>query len=73
MPQFLKLPPLEQRLFEAVRQGISAEELRRQVQANDGEDRRLLHLHIARLNTLLRPHGITIRSEGGIYRTRSTS
>jgi hypothetical protein len=71
MPPSLNLPPFERRLFEAAQQGISAEELRRQVQAND--DRRLLHLHIARLNTLLRPHGICVRSEGGIYRTRSTT
>ena len=72
MPQPLNLPPFERRLFEAAQQGISAEELRRQVQADDSEDRKLLHLHIARLNTLLRPHGICVRSEGGIYRTRST-
>jgi hypothetical protein len=71
MPQPLNLPPFERRLFEAAQQGISAEELRRQVQA-DG-DRKLLHLHIARLNTLLCPHGICVRSEGGIYRTRSAS
>jgi hypothetical protein len=73
MSQPLNLPPIERRIFEAVQQGISAEELRRQVQADNSEDRKLLHLRIARLNSLLRPYGITIRSEGGIYRTRSTS
>jgi hypothetical protein len=73
MPQPLNLPPFERRLFEAAQQGISAEELRRQVQADGGGDRKHLHLCIAQLNTLLRPHGISIRSEGGIYRTRSTS
>ena len=73
MSQPLNLPLIERRIFEAVQQGISTEELRRRVQADDSEERKLLHLRIARLNTLLRPHGITIRSEGGIYRTRSTA
>jgi hypothetical protein len=69
----LTLPPIERRIFEAVQHhpGISAEELRRQVQADNSEDRKHLHLCIARLNTLLRPHGITVRSEGGLFQMRA--
>jgi hypothetical protein len=75
MPPPVNLPPIEQCIFETVQHhpDISAEALRRRVQADDSEDRKHLHLRIARLNTLLRPHGICVRSEGGGYHIKVVS
>jgi hypothetical protein len=73
------LPAIKQRIFEAVkrRPGISAEELRVIVWADDPnggpEDRKVLHVHVNQLNQLLAAHGIMVRSQGGGYQIRSTS
>jgi DNA-binding response OmpR family regulator len=71
------LPPIKQRIFEAVRRrpGISAEELRGVVWADDPnggpEDRKVLHVHVSQLNHRLAAYGIMVRSQGGGYRIRS--
>ena len=71
------LPPIKQRIFEAVRRrpGISPEELRGVVWADDPnggpEDRKVLHVHVNQLNHLLAPLGIMVRSQGGGYQIRS--
>jgi len=73
------LPPIKERIFDAVkrRPGISAEELRCIVWADDPaggpEDRKCLHVHVSQLNHLLAPLGIMVRSQGGGYRIRSVS
>jgi hypothetical protein len=77
-----ELPPLpstKQKILDVVRKrpGISAEELRCAVWADDPdggpEDRKVLHVLVAELNTLLRPLGIMVRSQGGGYQIlRST-
>src|SRR5215472_2797458 len=68
------LPPIKQRIFDAVRRrpGITAQELRDWVWADDIDggpltDTKCLHVHVAQLNTLLRPLGIMVRSQGGGY------
>jgi hypothetical protein len=77
-PTGLHLPPIKQRIYEAVqrRPGITAQELRDWVWADDIDGGPLtatkcLHVHVSQLNDLLRPLGITVRSEGGGYRIRS--
>ena len=66
-PNDLALPQIKRRIFDAVRArpGISAEVLRGLVWVNDPnggpEDRKVLHVHVNQLNTLLRPHGFQIR------------
>jgi len=78
-PTGLRLPPIKQRIFEAVQRhpDISAEGLRCLVWAHDPnggpEDRKCLHVHVAQLNQLLAVHGIVVRSQGGGYRIRSVS
>jgi hypothetical protein len=78
-PTGLRLPPIKQRIFEAVQRhpDICAEELRRLVWADDPnggpEDRKCLHVHVAQLNNFLRPLGIMVRAQGGGYRVRSVS
>jgi hypothetical protein len=71
MPQEtgLRLPPIKKRIYEAVRRrpGITVQELRDWVWADDVTDTKCLHVHVAQLNTLLAPHGIKIRSQGGGY------
>jgi hypothetical protein len=73
-PELPPLPPTKQRILDAVRRrpGISAEELRCVVWADDPnggpEDRKCLHVHVAQLNALLRTLGIMVRSAGGGYR-----
>jgi|SRR5215831_3656942 len=75
-PAGLRLPPIKQRIFEAVQRhpDISAEELRCLVWATDPnggpEDRKVLHVHVSQLNHLLAAHGIMVRSQGGGYRIR---
>ena len=68
----LHLPPLKARILDAVRRrpGITAQELRDWTWADDEDGGPLtaakcLHVHVAQLNTVLRPHGLTVRSEGG--------
>ena len=79
VPDGLRLPPIKQRILEAVRRrpDISAEELSITVWAEDPtggpEDRKVLHVHVSQLNHLLAPHGIMVRSQGGGYRVRSVS
>jgi hypothetical protein len=65
-PTGLRLPPIKQRIYDAVRRrpGITAQELRDWVWADDPDggpltDTKCLHVHVAQLNTLLRPYGIT--------------
>jgi hypothetical protein len=64
---------VEQRIYDAVRQhpGITIKELRAAVWANDpaGEpaNRTALHIHVSRLNHLLAPLGVAVRSAGGKY------
>ena len=77
-PAGLRLPRIKERIFEAVRRrpGITAQELRDWVWVDDIDggpltDTKCLHVHVAQLNTLLRPLGICVRSEGGGYRIRS--
>jgi hypothetical protein len=71
------LPPIKQRIFDAVkrRPGISAEELRGVVWADDlnggPEDRKVLHVHVSQLNQLFAPFGIMVRSQGGGYQIRN--
>jgi hypothetical protein len=71
------LPPIKEKIFTAVRRrpGISAEELRCVVWADDPnggpEDRKVLHVHVSQLNHFLAPLGICVRSQGGGYRIRS--
>jgi hypothetical protein len=76
-PEGLRLPRIKERILEAVkrRPGISAEELRTIVWADDPnggpEDRKVLHVHVSQLNQLLAPFGIMVRSQGGGYQIRS--
>jgi DNA-binding response OmpR family regulator len=77
-PTGLCLPPIKQRIFEAVkrRPGITAQQLRDWVWADDLDggpltDTKCLHVHVAQLNRLLAPHGIIVRSQGGGYQIRS--
>jgi hypothetical protein len=78
-PTGLRLPPIKARIFETVqrRPDISAEELRCVVWADDvsggPENRKCLHVHVAQLNSLLAPHGIMVRSQGGGYRVRAVA
>jgi hypothetical protein len=78
-PTWLRLPRIKRIILEAVkrRPGISAEELRSIVWADDPnggpEDRKVLHVHVNQLNYLLAPHGIMLRSQGGGYQIRSIS
>lgn len=77
-PTGLRLPPIKSRIYEAVRRrpGIGAEELRGLVwNGPDGgpEDCKVLHVHVAQLNELLRPLVMMVRSQGGGYRIRSVS
>jgi hypothetical protein len=78
-PTGLRLPPIKQRIFEAVQRhpDISAETLRCIVWADDPaggpENRKVLHVHVSQLNHLLAPLGIMVRSRGGGYRIRSVS
>jgi hypothetical protein len=73
-PAGLHLPPIKQRILDTVRRrpGISAEQLRCAVWADDGgpECRHTIFVHVAQLNAVLQPHGICVRSEGGDYRIR---
>ena len=68
------LPPIKERILAAVRRrpGITAQELRDSIWADDPDggpltDTKCLHVHVAQLNTLLRPLGIMVRSQGGGY------
>ena len=78
-PTGLKLPPIKQRIYEAVQRhpDISAEELRCLVWADDPtggtECRKVLHVHVAQLNQLLAVYGLMVRSQGGGYRVRSVT
>jgi hypothetical protein len=78
-PAGLRLPPIKQRIFEAVQRhpDISAERLRDLVWADDPsggpEDRKVLHVHVNQLNHLLAPHGIMVRAQGGGYQIRRLS
>jgi hypothetical protein len=71
VPAGLRLPPIKQRILDAVRDrpGISAEELRTVVWAQDPaggpEDRKVLHVHVHQLNHLLIPLGIAVRAPKG--------
>jgi hypothetical protein len=74
-PIGLRLPPIKQRIYDAVRRrpDITARELRDWVWADDIDggpltDTKCLHVHVAQLNAMLRPHGIMVRSQGGGYR-----
>ena len=73
------MPPIKERILAAVkrRPGISAEELRCVVWADDPnggpEDRKVLHVHVCQLNRLLAPLGIQVRSQGGGYQVRSVA
>jgi hypothetical protein len=80
VPEGLRLPPIKVRILGAVRRrpGITAQELRDWVWADDIDggpltDTKCLHVHVAQLNTLLRPQGITVRSEGGGYYVKVVS
>jgi hypothetical protein len=76
-PTGLCLPRIKQIIYETVRHrpGISAEELRCIVWADDPnggpEDRKVLHVHVSQLNHLLAPLGIVVCSQGGGYQIRS--
>jgi hypothetical protein len=71
-----RLPPIKQRILDAVRRRPrSAEELREIVWADDPnggpEDRRVVHVHVWQLNRLLMPYGFAIRAgrgAGAVYR-----
>lgn len=80
VPETLPLPPVKRRILEAVRRrpGISAEDLRTAVWADDPgggpEDRKVLHVHVHQLNKLLAPFGVAVRAPKGAgagYRIRS--
>jgi len=78
-PTGLHLPRVKTQIYEAVRRrpGITPAALRDVVwglDPNGGpESRTILHTHVSQLNTLLRPHGIEIRSAGGGYSIRSVA
>ena len=62
----VSLPPIKQRILDAVRRhpGIDAESLRSIVwDGADGgpEDRKVLHVHVHQLNRLLMPFGLRVR------------
>jgi hypothetical protein len=82
IPDGLRLPPTKRRIFEAVqrRPGISADELRAAVWADDPnggpEDRKVIHVHVHQLNRLLAPLGIRVRAPFGAgagYRIQDVS
>jgi hypothetical protein len=80
VPPVPNLTPIKQRILDAVkrRPGITAQQLRDWVWADDIDggpltDTKCLHVHIAQMNAMLRPLGITVRSEGGGYRIRTIS
>jgi hypothetical protein len=71
------LPPIKQRILDAVRRrpGISSEMLREQVWWDDPaggpENRKCLHVHVNQLNRQLAPFGIAVRgSRSGGYRVQ---
>jgi hypothetical protein len=72
-PTGLRLPKINQRIYDGIRRrpGITAAALRDLVWADDPnggpEDRKVLHVHVNQLNSLLAPHGVYVRSEGGGY------
>ena len=81
-PTGLRLPPIKSRIYEAVqrRPGISADELRAIVWANDcnggAENLKTIHVHVYQLNKLLAPLGIMVRAPfgaGGGYRIRKVT
>jgi hypothetical protein len=77
VPPIPDLPPIKRRILDAVKQrpGISAESLRALVwddPSGGPECRHTLFVHISQLNRALALHGLTMRSEGGGYRVRST-
>jgi hypothetical protein len=62
----VSLPPIKQRIFDAVRRrpGIGSEDLRSVVwNGPDGgpENRKVVHVHINQLNRLLVPFGLRVR------------
>ena len=67
VPAGLTLPPIKQRILEAVRRrpGIDAETLRSLVWADDPsggpENPKVLHVHISQLNRLLAASGAVVR------------
>ena len=78
VPPVPDLTPIKQRIFDTVkrRPGISAEELRATVwddPSGGPECRHTIFVHISQLNRALAVFGLTIRSEGGGYRIRSTA
>jgi hypothetical protein len=72
VPKRLRLPPIEQRIFNAVKErpGITAEELRAVV---PGESRHMIFVRISRLNSALAVDHLMMRSEGGGYQIRTVS
>jgi len=79
VPPVPDLTPLKRRILDSVkrRPGISAEELRCAVWADDPnggpECRHTIFVHISQLNRALAVFGLTMRSEGGGYRIRSVA
>ena len=78
VPPVPDLTPLKRKILDTVqrRPGISAEELRSLVwddPSGGPECRHTIFVHISQLNRALAVFGLTIRSEGGGYRIRSTA
>ena len=71
-PELPPLPPVEKRILDNVRThpGISTQALRDAVWWDDPDgltDRKYLHVCVSRLNALLRPLDVCVRSEAGCY------
>ena len=69
------LPLVEAQIYEVVRHhpGITPAALRDAVRVDPPESQTALHTHVARLNRLLAPFGVEIRSAGGGYSIRAVS
>jgi len=75
-PTGLRLPLIEERIYEAVRRrpGITAQELRARVGDTASASTKGLHIHVAQLNSMLAPFRVMVRSQGGGYQIiRDTS
>jgi hypothetical protein len=76
VPTGIQLPRVKREIFEAIRRrpNVSAEALRQIIWGADPNggpsSRTIVHTHVAQMNQLLRPHGLTVRSEAGFYRIK---
>ena len=76
-PTGLHLPPIKQKILDAVsRRPMTAEQLRMVVwddPSGGPDDPKVIHVHVWQLNRLLAPHGIMVsagKGAGAVYRIR---